>query len=143
MPLDRAGAKTPGEPRVITAVTDSGINWSEGQLVNQLFLNRGELPPPACAGNTTVYDRNGDGRFNVQDYTTVTGHELPDFAKVCDARITKDVNNNGILDPQDLIAAFSDMKDDDGNGYIDDISGWDFFTNDNDPMDDTGFGHGT
>jgi len=32
--------------------------------------------------------------------------------------------------------------DDDGNGFIDDIHGWDFFYNDNDPIDDAG-GHGT
>jgi subtilisin family serine protease len=31
--------------------------------------------------------------------------------------------------------------DDDGNGYIDDIRGWDFANNDNNPMDD--HGHGT
>ena len=31
--------------------------------------------------------------------------------------------------------------DDDGNGYIDDIHGWDFYNDDNDPMDDNG--HGT
>jgi subtilisin family serine protease len=31
--------------------------------------------------------------------------------------------------------------DDDGNGYIDDVHGWDFYNNDNDPMDD--HGHGT
>ncbi len=31
--------------------------------------------------------------------------------------------------------------DDDNNGYIDDIHGWDFYNNDNDPMDD--HGHGT
>ena len=31
--------------------------------------------------------------------------------------------------------------DDDGNGYIDDIRGWDFVNDDNDPMDD--YGHGT
>lgn len=31
--------------------------------------------------------------------------------------------------------------DDDGNGYIDDVYGWDFYNNDNDPMDD--HGHGT
>ncbi|MCE3015072.1 MAG: S8 family serine peptidase [Pirellula sp.] len=31
--------------------------------------------------------------------------------------------------------------DDDGNGYIDDIRGWDFVSNDSDPMDDNG--HGT
>jgi len=32
-------------------------------------------------------------------------------------------------------------KDDDGNGYVDDVYGWDFYTDDNDPMDD--YGHGT
>ncbi|MDO8413850.1 MAG: S8 family peptidase, partial [Gallionellaceae bacterium] len=31
--------------------------------------------------------------------------------------------------------------DDDANGYVDDVYGWDFANNDNDPMDD--FGHGT
>ena len=31
--------------------------------------------------------------------------------------------------------------DDDGNGYIDDVNGWDFMNNDNDPTDD--HGHGT
>jgi beta propeller repeat protein len=31
--------------------------------------------------------------------------------------------------------------DDDGNGYVDDYHGWDFYNNDNDPMDD--YGHGT
>ena len=32
-------------------------------------------------------------------------------------------------------------RDDDGNGYIDDVYGWDFVNNDNDPMDDNY--HGT
>ncbi len=33
--------------------------------------------------------------------------------------------------------------DDDGNGKIDDINGWDFVNNDNDPTDDTAVLHGT
>ena len=32
--------------------------------------------------------------------------------------------------------------DDDGNGFADDVRGWDFFFNDNNPIDDAG-GHGT
>ena len=40
---------------------------------------------------------------------------------------TGEIPNNGI--------------DDDGNGYIDDYLGWDFYNNDNDPMDD--YSHGT
>ena len=56
-----------------------------------------------------------------------------------------------MLDPGDLILAFSDCKDDDGNGYVDDICGYDFFEGthcgatggDNDPGDDVRFRHGT
>ena len=46
------------------------------------------------------------------------------------------MNDNGVLDPV-TIALASDGVDDDGNGYIDDIGGWDFMWNDNDPYDDT------
>ena len=35
----------------------------------------------------------------------------------------------------------ADGVDNDGNGYVDDLRGWDFFNNDNNPMDDNG--HGT
>jgi MYXO-CTERM domain-containing protein len=144
MHIDRAWAKTQGDPRVLVAVTDSGIEWNEGQLTNQMFLNQGELKPPmGCPGADGVkFDVNGDGRFNVLDYTTTTGQKLAPAATACDARVS-DKNGNGIIDPEDLILSFSDGKDDDGNGYVDDISGWDFFHDDNDPMDDTGFGHGT
>jgi hypothetical protein len=144
MHLDRAWAKSQGDPRVLVAVTDSGIDWNEGELTNQLFLNQGELKPPmGCPGSDGVkFDVNGDGRFNVQDYTTTTGHNLPAATTVCDARVS-DKNGNGIIDPEDLILSFSDGKDDDGNGYVDDISGWDFFHDDNDPLDDTHFNHGT
>lgn len=34
----------------------------------------------------------------------------------------------------------SNQIDDDGNGYVDDVHGWDFVNNDNDPMDDHGHG---
>src|SRR2546429_874262 len=48
-----------------------------------------------------------------------------------------------MLDPEDLIIAFSDGTDGDNNGYVDDIAGWDFVDNDNDPYDDVHYGHGT
>ena len=49
----------------------------------------------------------------------------------------------GMLTPEDLIIAFSDGTDHDGNGYADDIAGWDFLDDDNDPYDDVQYGHGT
>ena len=46
--------------------------------------------------------------------------------------------------PDEVADALSTGIDDDQNGYIDDINGWDFGADDNDPNDDspTG-GHGT
>ncbi len=143
---DRAWRQTIGDPAVVIAVLDSGIRWRERDLVNKFYLSRGELPVPeaACgvAAGADAHDVNGDGVFNVQDYTTATGHDQPDAATICDGRVSDD-NGNGLLDPQDLIAIFSDGADDDDNGWADDISGWDAFRDDNDPNDDTDFGHGT
>ena len=48
-----------------------------------------------------------------------------------------------MLTPEDLTIAFSDGTDADGNGFVDDIAGWDFLDNDNDPYDDVQYGHGT
>jgi hypothetical protein len=48
-----------------------------------------------------------------------------------------------VLTPEDLIIAFSDGTDADGNGFVDDIAGWDFLDDDNDPLDDVAYGHGT
>ena len=111
---DQAWAKTIGDRRVLIAVLDSGIEWSEPDLVNKMFLNPNELPISNCPAQmgASGHDVNGDGIFNVQDYTTAKGHELPKFTQVCDSRIIKDSNANGILDAQDLIATFSDGKDD-------------------------------
>ena len=48
-----------------------------------------------------------------------------------------------LLDPQDVLIAFSDGDDDDSNGFVDDMVGWDFLDDDNDPFDDVQYGHGT
>ncbi|MDI3260851.1 MAG: S8 family serine peptidase [Sinobacteraceae bacterium] len=137
---NRAWEVSTGRPDVVIAVLDSGIEWDRKQpsLFNKIYLNRGELPKPICANGKTGnpddrrfggYDCNGDGVFNVQDYAH-------------DPRV-KDLNGNGALDPEDLILTFSDGVDNDGNGYVDDIAGWDFYENDNDPLDDVSYGHGT
>ena len=48
-----------------------------------------------------------------------------------------DLNDNMWVNPDETLNG----NDDDGNGYIDDIRGWDFFSNDNNPYDQSG--HGT
>jgi hypothetical protein len=136
--VDRAWQTTTGRPDVLIAVLDSGIRWAERQpdLVDKFYLNRGELPAPEGSSNDgDPWDRNGDGVFNVADY-------LADGTHAADGRVS-DQNGNGVIDPEDLIFIFSDGNDDDGNGYVDDISGWDFFEDDNDALDEVRYGHGT
>ncbi len=164
MSIDRAWTHTIGRPDVKIAVLDSGIEWDNPDLVNKAALNIGELKGEAkpktkegaaCGGTGGLagYDCNGDGIFSVADYVddprispVVTGDPCfkeHDQTKPGGDRIKGDVNRNCILDPGDIIGMFSDNVDDDANGYTDDICGWDFFKNDNDPYDDTRYGHGT
>ena len=147
---------TTGRPDVQIAVLDSGIEWNnQGAMANERFkvwLNKGELPTPNkgldnagsttesllgtdCAGYTAgQYDANGDGVFNLRDYA------CDDRIDLSDARRS---GPPGMLTPEDLTIAFSDDTDADGNGFVDDIAGWDFLDNDNDPYDDVQYGHGT
>jgi len=139
---DQGHLLSTGDERVIIAVLDSGIHWDERDLVTKHYLNAEELrscPPPGADADAVdvraAFDVNEDGVFNIRDYDG--------------AEWMTDVNKNGLRDPQDLIwgddgdGPCSDGVDSDDNGYMDDISGWDFFWNDNDPSDDTRYGHGT
>ena len=136
MSVEIAWRAETGRPDVVIAVHDSGIRWLdggvEGDLRKKFYLNRGELPPPICAtppSGPDPRDCNGDGAFDVPDYDA-------------DPRVT-DMNGNGVTDPEDLIMIFSDGVDDDHDGYVDNIAGWDFFEGDNDPFDEVDYGHGS
>ncbi|HEU4979227.1 MAG TPA: FG-GAP-like repeat-containing protein [Solirubrobacteraceae bacterium] len=149
---------TTGRPDVVIAVHDSGIEWdNRGAMLNvrkKIWLNKGELPVPNhdrtealepgvdCSTYKDQYDANGDGVFNVIDYACDTRVEKSGAARAAKG----EPRGNGIddlLDPEDIIIAFSDGTDADHNGYVDDIVGWDFLDNDNDPYDDVQYGHGT
>jgi hypothetical protein len=116
---------TAGNAQTVIAYVEAGINWRNGdaeELRKRVFLNAGELPAPT----TPV----SDGQLNVDDFNDQAG---PDDAAG---------NQNGVLDPEDLIVRFSDGVDDDANGYPDDISGWDFYQDQNDPTTvDSQYGH--
>lgn len=86
--------------------------------------------------SSNPFDADGSGWFDIRDYLVAYGSNMEQALEDWDK------NANGMLDPQDLIIHCSDGVDDDGNGYVDDISGWDFFADDNDPYDDNRFGHG-
>ena len=108
-----------GSPKTVIAYVEGGINWQNqpAELADKVFLNRGELPRPTTP-------KKGGG-LNARDYSD-----------------TKDSNGNDIVDPEDILVRFSDGVDDDHNGYTDDISGWDFYDDQNDPATvDSTYGH--
>jgi hypothetical protein len=148
---DTAWEKTLGRPDVLVAVHDSGIKWNDdGAMANLRFkvhLNAGELPTPNAAGPNLLGgscaaftgpgdDINHDGVFNIRDFA-------------CDSRVSINPANNvnpDLFEPQDVLIAFTGgafAGDDDNNGFEDDIVGWDFVDDDNDPYDDVQYGHGT
>lgn len=67
---------------------------------------------------------------------TGVDYDHPDLATNRWVNAKEDLNRDGRLTKADL-----NGKDDDKNGYIDDVLGWDWVNKDNDPMDD--HGHGT
>lgn len=134
MSVDQAWRYTTGRPDVIIAVTDSGIYWEDPEVRNKAYLNLGELPTPTGGPKGSPYadyDTNGDGIVSVDDYTGVV-----------DPTAGPNPRGQLVLDPQDLIFTYSDGIDDDGNGWADDISGWNFLDDDNDAWDEVRYGHG-
>ena len=126
---DRAWRSTTGRWDVVVAVLDSGISWDREDLAYKIFLNPGELPPPRDAKGVEYdsYDLDGNGLVNLADWA--------DDPRV-DITAGED-DADEMLDPSDLLATAWgedwDGVDNDGNGYTDDIAGWDFMGHDNDP----------
>lgn len=116
-----------GSLRTAVGVIDTGIDYTHPDLYKNIWLNQGEVPQ-----NLGLVDTDGDGLITFWDL-----NEPANAGKVAD------VNQNGRIDGGDLLGdpRWANGVDNDGNGKVDDLIGWDFVNNDNDPYDDNS--HGT
>ena len=141
--VDSAWRTTTGSPEVVLAVLDDGVDIANPDLLEAIYLNLGELrqqPPTHADGSPCAplsptdplsplvdCSEPPDGAFTISDYRETLGWT--------NGSNGIDPNGNGVLDPGDLLLlGFADKIDNDENGFVDDIVGWDFVDLDNQPV---------
>jgi serine protease len=115
---------------IVIAVVDNGVDYTHPDLRSKLWVNYNEIPTSL----RNIIDTNADKR--------ISGTELHNWV----VQHNVDYNQDGVINVRDALVAASpltDGADNDQNGFIDDIIGWDFwesgygsaFIEDNDPYD--------
>jgi subtilisin family serine protease len=132
--VSRAWDVTKGSTKVTVSVMDTGIDYTHEDLYLNIWLNQGEIP---SAIRSRLTDIDGDGKITFRD--------LNDYRNKGTGKIT-DLNGNGRIDGGDVLkpttsGGWADGVSNDGDAFKDDLVGWDFLDNDNNPMDS--YGHGT
>src|SRR3954452_3427842 len=172
-----------GRDDILIGYIEGGVNYGSDDVkdaLDNIYINRGELPRPERADGTSFrrYDADGNGRFDLRDY-----EQDPRVTPACPAGTAPVVHHaEGVtwgcvpggrhayidhvdvadtptpyLSPEDLIAVFGHCRirrghtagcpargrfDNDGNGYPNDVSGWNFDRNTKDPQtEEPGYDH--
>src|SRR5262249_2842802 len=121
-----------GSRSVVVADIDTGVDYRHQDLYQNIWINQQEIPSAPLANLPTV-DRD----------RLIPFHDLNQPVNIGAGKIT-DLNGNGYIDGGDLLdnaSGWENGVDNDGNGYVDDLIGWNWVNNTNDPLDD--HGHGT
>lgn len=118
-----------GSMRTVIGVIDTGIDYTHPDLYLNIYLNQEEIP---SVFRSALIDSDGDGIITFRDLNHSANS----------SRVS-DLNNNGRIDCGDLLqdSRWENGVDDDANDYVDDLCGWNFVSNNNDPIDD--HNHGT
>lgn len=149
--------------QAVTELTNSSfVEYAEPNYIVSLMPNENSTPPgPEKMSAESVSGGPNDPRFNEQWALYNTGQDggssgddinvIPAWAKTTgsDSIVVAVIDTGADYNHPDLAQnIWTNPKeipgngiDDDGNGYVDDVHGWNFISNTNDPMDDNG--HGT
>ncbi|HIB14341.1 MAG TPA: hypothetical protein EYO19_02655, partial [Candidatus Marinimicrobia bacterium] len=134
--------ETPGDKNILLASIDTGVDYTHPDLIDNIWVNQGEV-------RAWVLE---SGEVDIDDNGYVSALEINNYIQ--DNQL--DENNDGESDLRDALVSgslFMDNIDNDANGYIDDLIGWDasgeWGTPDNDPfpkdgvLNDSDWAHGT
>jgi subtilisin family serine protease len=118
-----------GTTKTAVGVIDTGVDYTHPDLYLNIWLNQREIP---TALKASLKDVDSDGLITFRDLNNSVN-----------SAYVADKNANGRIDAGDLLndVRWENGIDEDANGYKDDLIGWDWKDNDNDPMDTAG--HGT
>jgi len=137
---DIENGEMPGDENILLASVDTGVDYTHPDLIENIWVNQGEIPDIIFEIGV---DTNDDGKISSIEISNFMATQV-------------DLNGDGEINFRDALvegSPFIDEIDNDGNGPIDDIIGWDasgkIGTPDNDPFpksgvqNDSEWAHGT
>ena len=130
-----------GSTQVIVADTDTGISYNDPELLNNIWINQAEIP---ASVRSNLTDTNGDGLITFADLNAeVSGVAINQGP----GKIEPLSGSGGVVNGSALLApassgGWADGSTQDGDtANPDDLIGWNFVSNTNNPIDQDG--HGT